>query len=105
MRTISITDFAALYDADTTVIDVREPAEYVEGHVPGAMLIPLAQLPARKAEVANDGPVYVICRSGNRSKVGASVLDAAGYDAVSVDGGTMAWISRGQRYVTGREAR
>ena len=105
MKTISINDFATLYGEDTTVVDVREPAEYVQGHVPGAVLIPLAQLPARKGEVANDGPVYVICRSGNRSKVGASVLDAAGYDAISVDGGTMAWIGRGQQYVTGREPR
>lgn len=103
MKTIDIAAFAALHGPDTTVIDVREPAEYVGGHVPGAILIPLAQLPARKAEVDDKDTVYVICQSGNRSKVGASVLDAAGFDAVSVDGGTGAWIRRGLQVVTGRE--
>ncbi len=105
MKTINAADFKAQYTPEFVIVDVREPREYVDGHVPGAVLIPLAQLPIRKAEVPNDGPVYVICHSGNRSKVGASVLEAAGYDAISVNGGTQAWIIQGGPVVTGREPR
>ncbi len=105
METCSVTQLAAAHADGAIVVDVREPAEYVAGHVPGAILIPLAQLPGRKAEVPEGEPVYVICASGNRSKVGASVLDAAGRRALSVDGGTTGWISAGHPYVTGSQAR
>jgi rhodanese-related sulfurtransferase len=104
MTTMSLTDFAALVGPNTVLIDVREPGEYVLGHLPGAVLIPLAQLPGRLAEVPQ-GIVYVVCRSGNRSKVGAEVLAYNGYDAVSIDGGTQGWIDRGWDVVTGREPR
>ena len=69
--------------------------------MPGAQLVPLGQLPERSAELAAawgeqaPGPVYVICASGNRSKVGAQVLRAAGVDARSVTGGTAAWQASG----------
>jgi len=102
---MSLTDFAAVFGPDITLVDVREPGEYVQGHLPGAVLIPLGQLPGRKAEVPSEGTVYVICRSGNRSKVGAEVLAYNGVDAVSVDGGTQGWIDRGWDVVTGREPR
>mgnify|MGYP003471690792 CR=1 FL=1 len=89
------------------VVDVREPYEYVAGHVPGAQLVPLGQLPARWAELAARwgdlaaGPVYVICASGNRSKVGARILAGAGVDARSVSGGTAAWQASGAPVVRG----
>lgn len=105
MKTIGMNDFIARHGDDTIVVDVREAGEYVQGHLPGALLIPLGQLPLRKGEVPSGGTVYVICRSGNRSKVGASVLEAAGLDALSVDGGTMAWIASGQPVVTGQSPR
>lgn len=94
---------AAMTAGDATVVDVREPNEYVEGHVPGAHLIPLGQLPARLTEVQPNGRVFVVCASGNRSKVGADVLIAAGHDAVSVAGGTSGWRNAGHRVVTGSQ--
>jgi rhodanese-related sulfurtransferase len=88
-------------DEDTVLVDVREPSEYAEAHVPGATLIPMGQLPSRLAEVPQDRTVYVICRSGNRSGAMGPLLDAQGYDSVNVVGGTLAWVRAGHPYDTG----
>jgi rhodanese-related sulfurtransferase len=78
------------------VLDVREPWEYAEGHVPGAQLLPLSELEDRVGEVPRDRPVLSICHSGQRSLAAAAFLLAQGYPDVSnVDGGTSAWIERG----------
>ena len=98
---VTTPDLAAALTDGAAVLDVREPAEYVQGHVPGARLIPVGQLPARLSEVERGGRVYVVCASGNRSKVGADVLNAAGHDAVSVAGGTTGWLRAGHPVVTG----
>lgn len=103
MKTITVAQLAALPDA--TVVDVREPQEYVEAHVPGAGLFPLAFLSSRTSELPKDETLYVICRSGNRSKVGCSVLEAQGFDAVNVEGGTLAWIAGGHPVATGQQPR
>ena len=93
----------ALADTDgaATLIDVREPYEYAEAHVPGAVLIPMGQLAGRLDEVPSDGPVYVICRSGNRSGQMGPLLDAHGYDSINVLGGTAAWVQAGHPYDQG----
>lgn len=86
----------ALHNAvDPVLIDVREPNEYATGHVPGAINIPLDNLPARVEDVPDGEPVYVICQSGNRSARGADILIDLGYQAVSVAGGSQAWIEQG----------
>lgn len=100
------TTIAALIEAHpkgAVVVDVRETEEYVDGHVPGAIHIPLSQLSARTEEVPKSEPVFVICRSGQRSKVGSDVLEAHGYQAASVAGGTLEWIRAGKPVVTGTE--
>lgn len=86
------------------VIDVREPQEYVEGHVAGAALLPLATVPDRIADIPIDGPVLIICRSGARSRNAAEFLRTQGIDAINVGGGTMDWIRAGHPVVTGTEA-
>ena len=53
---------SALADG-AALVDVREPEEYVEAHVPGAVLVPMDQLAARIDELPKDEPVYLICRS------------------------------------------
>jgi rhodanese-related sulfurtransferase len=85
------------------VIDVREPDEYDEGHVPGARLIPLGDVPERVEEFPTDGTVYVICKSGARSARAVEWLLTQGVDAVNVGGGTMGWIEAGQPVVLGGE--
>lgn len=101
---IDITEAARRRGEGLPVIDVREPDEYVEGHVSGAVLIPLATVPDRLAEVPTDGPVLVICKAGGRSRNAAEFLRTQGVDAINVAGGTMAWISAGHPVVTGSEA-
>src|SRR2546423_20956 len=78
------------------LLDVREPWEYRDGHVPGAQLIPLGELEQRVNEVPRDRPILAICHSGQRSLAAAGYLQQLGYTLVSnVDGGTAAWIERG----------
>jgi len=101
------TDVSALAAAradGAVVIDVREPEEYEAGHVPGARLIPLRELPARAAGLPRDRRVHVICASGSRSAQAAEWLAMAGWDAVSVAGGTSAWQQAGYPVVTGARA-
>jgi rhodanese-related sulfurtransferase len=100
---IDIAEATRRHAAGATVIDVREPDEYVEGHVPGAPLIPLAHVPDRLAEIPSEGEVLVICRSGGRSRKAAEFLRAGGIDAVNIAGGTMAWIEAGNEVVVGDE--
>jgi rhodanese-related sulfurtransferase len=85
-------------NADAQLLDVREPSEWAEtGVPPGAVLIPLAEVESRAAaELAADGPVYVICRSGNRSRTASETLVGLGYTQVfNVDGGITAWLEAG----------
>jgi rhodanese-related sulfurtransferase len=102
MATIAAIDVKELrrrLDADGAkpyLLDVREPWEYLAGHVPGAQLIPLGELEQRVAEVPRDREVLAICHSGQRSLAAAGYLQQLGYTKVSnVDGGTAAWIERG----------
>jgi len=78
------------------VVDVREPWEYQQGHVPGAVLIPLGQLSARVNELDPEKPVAVICASGNRSQSAAALLGQKGFKTVyNISGGTGAWMYSG----------
>jgi len=78
------------------LVDVRTVAEYLKGHVPGAVNIPLDQLPDRLSEVADDKPVVVICASGNRSQKGATIIkDAREQRVYNLQGGTMIWMMNG----------
>lgn len=86
---------------DVVLIDVREPDEWQQGHVPHARLIPLAQVPGRISEVPVDLPVYVICQSGGRSHQAAEFLSSHGVDARNVAGGTLAWQALGHPVETG----
>ncbi|WP_139000306.1 rhodanese-like domain-containing protein [Rhodococcus zopfii] len=95
MKEVDTATFARAWESGAAVLDVREDYEYAEAHVPRATWIPLGELPARLAEVPQGEIVYVICASGNRSKHGARIAEAAGREAVSVAGGTSAWLRAG----------
>jgi rhodanese-related sulfurtransferase len=92
---IDVEELAERFDSGT-VVDVREPFEFVRGHVPGALPIPMGQLSARMAEIDKSRPVFVICATGNRSLAMTDLLRANGYDAVSVAGGTRDWAVSGR---------
>ncbi len=104
MSDVTMTEFVAAQADGAFVVDVREPMEYVNGHVPGAVLIPMGQLPSRQADLPRNAPVYVICASGNRSSSMAAYLSGIGIDARSVRGGTSAWAAAGHPVVTGSHA-
>jgi rhodanese-related sulfurtransferase len=104
MREIDIHEFAAAHADGAEVIDVREPGEYVSGHVPGARMVPMGQLASRLSELDREETVYVVCASGNRSKSMASLLAQQGFDAVNVAGGTSAWMQSGRPVTTGAHA-
>jgi hydroxyacylglutathione hydrolase len=85
------------------VLDVREPSEFVIGHVPGAISLPQAELASRLAEVPHDVPLFVICRSGQRSLRATQFLHTCGIQqAINVRGGTTAWLARGWQLVRSR---
>ena len=96
MREISLEQFAAAHERGATVVDVREPFEYVDGHVPDAILLPMSQLASRLDELDRQSPVYLICASGNRSLAMVDLLAHRGFDAWSVAGGTAAWARSGR---------
>lgn len=96
MGEATVDQLAAVLDQGGPVLDVREPAEFREGHVPGATNIPMGQLTARLGEIDRNRPVHVVCASGNRSSAMADLLTANGFDAINVAGGTSAWIRSGR---------
>jgi rhodanese-related sulfurtransferase len=86
------------------VLDVREDDEWEHGHVDGSMHIPMAQLPARLAEIPTTHRVACLCRSGNRSAKVTAWLLANGVDALNIQGGTLAWDERGFPFAVGAQA-
>lgn len=79
-------------DARPVVVDVREPWEYKQGHVPGAILMPLGQLASLVGTLDTEKPVAVICASGSRSQSAAALLGQKGFKTIyNVVGGTGAW--------------
>jgi rhodanese-related sulfurtransferase len=95
---IGIEPFISTYEKDSKlqILDVRTPEEFSSGHVPRAVPLPLNDLTSGSAVIPFEktSEIYVICRSGNRSKTAVQYLKDQGYTNVkSVSGGTMAWSS------------
>jgi rhodanese-related sulfurtransferase len=82
--------------ADAVLVDVREPHEWRAGRARGARHIPLGQLPQQLESLPRQAPVYLICRSGNRSHTAAAYLKKAGFERpINVRGGMLAWERAG----------
>ena len=79
------------------VLDVRRPGEYADGHVPGALQVPLDRLAAQSPGLDRTRPLAVICASGYRSSVACSLLQSQGWpgELYNVVGGTSAWVAAG----------
>ncbi len=74
------------------LIDVREPWEWEVCHLPGAILIPMGELPARLQELNKAAETVVICHHGVRSYHAARYLETVGFgDVVNLSGGVAAW--------------
>lgn len=96
-----------------TLLDVRQPKEYEESHIPGAKLIPLPELTDRLDEVDADQPVIAYCAVGGRSRAAAQLLAGKGFDAVyNLKGGIKAYngetavtpVALGEIHLRGNES-
>src|SRR5689334_111187 len=82
------------------LLDVREGEEWTAGHAPGAVHLPMMEIPARLGEVPRDGDIVVVCRSGSRSAQVVAYLQGNGWDQVfNLDGGMRAWAVAGRPVV------
>jgi len=101
-REISVAEASSMRDEGAFILDVRQPEEWNEAHIPGATLIPLGELASRLNEVSTDQEVVVVCRSGNRSAQGRDILLSAGFEQVtSMAGGMNQWSATGFDTVSG----
>ena len=88
--------YAATRRGEAVIIDVREPWEHEQMRIPGAVLIPLGDMPDRLAEIPEDRDVYMHCRSGGRSSRAVEYLREHGRPRVfNVVGGIDAWKEAG----------
>ncbi|MED1954405.1 rhodanese-like domain-containing protein [Brevibacillus centrosporus] len=86
------------HDPEIQLIDVRNPDEYEDDHIPGAKLIPLSELPARTNEIDHNREVIFICRSGNRSGKACEYMAQLGYSQMyNMVGGMLAWTGKRER--------
>jgi rhodanese-related sulfurtransferase len=102
LREISATDLATVLERGGVVIDVREPDEYREGHIPGAISVPLGTVPESIDQFKKPVPVYVVCLSGGRSLRACEYLADLGVNnVVNVAGGTMGFAALGHPLTPG----
>jgi len=102
MQEISVAEAAQLDPEGWFFLDVREPSEWSEAHIPYATLIPLGELTVRLSEIPKDQNIVVVCRSGNRSAVGRDLLLNSGFTNVtSMAGGMNTWQAQGHPVVIG----
>lgn len=95
MRRISPADLqAGMQSQSFHVLDVRTDEELEAAALPGALHIPLHELPSRHPELPRDKPIAVLCHHGMRSQTGAAFLEKQGFtEVMSVDGGIHAYAS------------
>ena len=99
---VSVEEAVAKRDAGAFILDVRQPEEWNEFHVPGSTLIPLGELTSRIDELPRDQEIVVVCRSGNRSATGRDILLEAGFtQTTSMAGGLIEWKAAGYPTVSG----
>jgi rhodanese-related sulfurtransferase len=91
-HTASNDELQAKLNDDVTVIDVREPAEYAFGHIPGAVSMPLGELEALAENLDKTKETFIICRTGSRSDLAAQKLTENGFtNVINVIPGMSKW--------------
>lgn len=96
-RSHPITDYLSIVDDNTMLIDVREPEELLDGSLPGAINIPVGQVPERIGSLDPAKSIVLFCRSGGRSANAAEFLVASGFSQVTnLEGGMLAWADANQ---------
>jgi hydroxyacylglutathione hydrolase len=95
---LSVHELKTMMDSNKkiTILDVRREKEWNDGHITGAMRIYLGHLPKQTDKIPKDNPIVVVCKTGNRSSFGTSILLKAGFDNVyNCLGGIEAWVKAG----------
>jgi rhodanese-related sulfurtransferase len=78
------------------IVDVREPAEWFHGHLPGARLVPLQRLRSDPRQLLPRDGIIFVCAAGVRSHVAAKVAEAQGLTQLyNLTGGTRSWVNAG----------
>jgi hydroxyacylglutathione hydrolase len=92
---VEVTDLVSRA-GNATIVDVRGRSEWESGHLPGAVHIPLGELGDRLDELPKDAPLVMQCKSGSRSSIASSLLQAHGFSNVTnLHGGITAWRRAG----------
>jgi len=91
----AVTEVEQCPNSETLLIDLREPAEFQKGHIPGATLLPRGLLEFEIQKLANaERPIGLYCGNGGRSTIAAQTLESIGYENVSsMAGGIIAWAT------------
>lgn len=101
-KTVDVNEFEKfISDTTVTILDVRTPAEYAEGHIPGTHfnidVLEDSYTKVATETLPKDKPVALYCRSGNRSKNAASILAEKGYEVVELGSGFRGWVAAGKK--------
>lgn len=105
-RQVKVSDVRGLVENDAYIIDVREKGEYARGHIIGSHNIPLSELRSRVNEIPKERPVYLHCRSSQRSYNALMALQNLGFDNVYNISGSFLGLSLyeyGQTEIYGKE--
>ena len=107
-KTADVAEFAvAVADTSYVVLDVRTPAEYAEGHIPGTDynidVLDDSYTDVALKTLPKDKPVALYCRSGNRSKNAARILAENGYQVLELGTGFRGWTAAGKEVETATE--
>ena len=105
-KQVHVGDLRGLVESGAVIVDVREENEFANGHIKDAINVPLSQLRERMKEIPKDVPVYVHCRSSQRSYNAVMALQGNGYDNVYNVAGSFLGICLYEYYTdvtTGRE--
>ena len=95
---VTVEEAKALIDnnPDLIILDVRTEAEFNDGHIEGAINIPVDNLRSRLSELGKDDELLVYCRTGNRSRTAVSIFSENDYSKIyHMNGGITAWIQEG----------
>ncbi len=102
---LDIDGYKAMREAGTPhlLLDVRQPFEFEQAHIPGAVLIPMNDVIARLDELHEHEHIVVVCRTGSRSAMVAMGLHDYGLPNTfyNLEGGTVAWVQQGNEYEQG----
>ena len=95
---VSVTEAKSLIEEkpNLVILDVRTVSEYVEGHIEGAINIPVQELEDKIDEISKNDEFLVYCRTGNRSSQAVSILESSGFTKIfHMDEGITGWKNAG----------